>query len=146
MELFSTPVIPASADAFWELPESDLVLEKRRMMVISRPFDRASQAATTLRKMMEACRLAPDDYAVLELPRGQALSWSLLRGQSDAQLVLLLGVLPAELGISAMFAFNRPNAFSGAVFIPGLSLDGLLADSNSRKELWEAGLKPAFGI
>jgi len=146
MELFSTPVIPASVDAFWELPESETILADRRMLVICRPYQKGSQAAITLAKMMEACRLSPDDYAVLEVPQGQTLSWSLIRGQSDAGVVLLLGVMPAELGIQAMFAFNRPNAFSGALFIPGLALEQLLADGNSRKELWESGLKPAFGI
>jgi hypothetical protein len=146
MELFSTPVVPASIDAFWELPESETMLAGRRMLVISRPYQKGSQAAITLAKMMEACRLAPDDYAVLELAQGQLLSWSLIRGQSDATCVLLLGVTPAELGIQAAFAFNRPNMFSGAQFIPGLALEQLLADGNSRKELWENGLKPAFGM
>ncbi len=146
MELFSTPVIPASADAFWELPESDEVLDDRRMLVISRPIDKASPAATTLKKMMEACRLRPDEYAVLELAPGEVLSWSLLRGQTKAGFVLLLGVMPAELGIGALFLFNRPNAFGGALFIPGMSLDQLMADGGSRRELWESGLKPALGI
>ena len=146
MILFSTPVIPASADAFWELPESDTELANIRMLVIARPLEKGSPAAVTLSKMMTACRLGPDDYAVLQLTPGQALSWSLLRGQTAATFVLLLGVMPAELGIQAMFAFNRPNAFSGATFIPGLPLEQLVADGNSRRDLWEGGLKPAFGI
>jgi hypothetical protein len=146
MTIFSTPVIPATTDVFWELPESDVQLAGLRMLVISRPVAKGSPAETTLGKMMGACHLARDEFAVLELQPGQVLSWSLLRGQTSATHVLLLGVMPAELGIQAMFAFNRPNAFSGALFIPGLPLEGLLADGNSRKELWENGLKPAFGL
>lgn len=116
------------------------------MLVVTRPFGKGSPAATTLSKMMDACRLRLEEYAIFELPEGEMLSWSLLRGQTDAQFVLLLGVSPAELGISALFAFNRPNHFGGAQFIPGLAPDQLVQDAASRGELWKEGLKPAFGL
>lgn len=144
--LFSTPVIPASADAFWELPESEIRLDAVRMIVITRPVAKGSPAETTLQKMMSACKLAQEDYAVLELPEGQVLSWSLLRGQSAATHVLLLGVAPAALGIQALLGFMRPNNFSGALFIPGPHLEQLVQDAGARAALWNEGLKPAFGI
>lgn len=146
MELFSTPLIPASIDAFWELPESEIQLADVRMIVITRRVVKGSPADTTLGKMMAACKLAPEDFAVLELPEGQVLSWSLLRGQTKATHVLLLGVMPSELGIQAMFSFLRPNNFSGVQIIPGPHLEQLVQDAGARGTLWNDGLKPAFGI
>lgn len=146
MELFSTPLLPASVDAFWELPESEVELAEVRMIVITRPVAKGSPADVTLGRMMAACKLAPGDFAVLEVPEGQVLSWSLLRGQSKATHVLLLGVLPQELGIQAMFSFLRPNNFGGAAIIPGPPLEQLVQDAGARGALWNEGLKPAFGI
>jgi hypothetical protein len=146
MQLYNTKVIPAGEDKLWGTPADLPALAGTKLLVISAPFVADSSESQTLAKMMSACRLSATDYALIQLPETERLSWRALMEAGAPQRVLMLGISPAQLGISAFFQLNHCNNFLACVFIPGLSLGQLEQQPAAKRELWEQGLKPCFGI
>jgi len=58
--------------------------------------------------------------------------------------VILAGILPIQLGISAMFRLNEPNKYGDCIWIPTLALTELDKLPEMKKQLWNMGLKPVF--
>ena len=146
MQLYNTKVIPAAEDKLWSAPANLPSLGGTKLLVISAPFEPLSSESLTLAKMMTACRLAAPDYAVIQLPETERLSWRALMEAGAPQRVLMMGISPAQLGISALFQLNHCNDFLGCIFIPGHSLAQLEQQPAAKRELWEQGLKPCFGL
>jgi hypothetical protein len=146
MDLYSTKVLSSAEDRLWELPADLPDLSKARLLVVSMPFEAGSAEHQTLTKMMAACKLSPDEFVILQLHPGEKLSWHMLAGAGAPRRVLMLGISPARLAISAMFRLNYCNAFLGGAFIPGYSLPQMEQNPAAKRELWEQGLKPCFGL
>lgn len=147
MQLFNTKVIPSETDRLWTLPDHITTgLKEASLLVVSSPFDDAGPGARTLQKMMAACRLRAPEFIVLKLLPEQNISWQLLAADGAPRRILMLGVPPSSLGIHAMFRINYCNSFLGATFIPSYTLEQLEQQAGYKRELWESGLKPCFGL
>lgn len=145
MQLISSSIIPASVDDFWKQPEqlgSDLL--PRAVLVLSQPFQAGSAEEETLLKMLGACKLAPDGYHILQLEPGSRIGWPQLREQLQPRYVLLLGINPAQLGLSVLFRFNETNSFNGCLWIPTASVSDLNSNATLKAQFWNQALKPTF--
>jgi len=74
----------------------------------------------------------------------QKAAWHMLREQLDPKVIFLVGVSPAQLGISALFQINISNRFDDRYWLPTLSLEQLEQNADMKKQLWTGGMKPLF--
>jgi hypothetical protein len=144
MQLYHTKVVPAAEDEMWTLPAELPDFSKARLVVISAPFESGSKEEQTLQKMMGACKVSPDEYCTIQLEPGKRMSWQMLAGAGAPDKVLMLGVVPGQLGINALFRLNYGNSFLGCTFIPSGTLEQIEQVAGMKKDLWEQGLKPCF--
>ena len=146
MQLFSTKVIPSAADALWILPEGLPDFAGIALIIFSTPYTTSSAEEQTLAKMMTACRLSAAQYAVIQMQPEQRIAWQTLTASDAPRVILMLGISPAQLAISALFRFNHGNAFLGKTFIPSGTLAQIEQDATMKRELWTQGLKPGLGV
>lgn len=145
MQLIRSKIIPATQNAFWQaLPEAWQSLNTRPCLVLSTPYSAGSAEEQTLLKMLAACKLDPGAYHILQVQPEQCIAWHQIKDQAKPQYVLLLGINPQQLGISALFRINDANVFDGCTFIPSLPLSQLIQMQDMRTALWVQGLKPLF--
>lgn len=145
MQLYNTKVVPSSEDSLWALPYELPAFKNTKLLIVSAPFA-AGTEEQTLRNMMTACRLADDEYAMIHLMPEERISWQMLASAGAPHRVLMLGVVPAQLAIHALFRLNHCNDFLGCTFIVSFSLTQIEQDRNVKRELWEQGLKRCFGL
>lgn len=145
MQLYNTKVVPSATDALW-VPPALPDMTGAVLLIITTPYAQDGAESQTLQKMMAACKLSQSDYAVLEIPPDAPYSWQAIAASGAPKAVLLLGVLPAQLSIHALFRLHAPNHFGGHIFIPALSLKEIESNPAAKKELWASGLKPLFGL
>lgn len=142
MQLLSSSIIPATVDDFWKEP--DLPADPRQVLVVAEPYSAGSAEEETLLKMLGACKLPPDAYHILLLGKEEKAGWPLLRKRLQPRYVLLLGVSPAQLGISVLFRFNETNSFNGCLWIPSAGIAELNANAGLKGQFWNQALKPTF--
>lgn len=142
-DIFNTLIIQSSEDALWDNSLSE-TLSELDTLVISSPFTAGSNEEIQLQKMLGACKLSQAHYQVLQLQENQLVSWHQLKESTKATKVLLLGILPAQLGIVSMMAINEINNFNKAKWMPTVSLTMLLSDNNLKQHLWTNVLKPVY--
>jgi len=143
-QLLTAPLIPAVCDQLWQdLPAG--WQGPARLLLLSEPLNELAPARQMLHEIAQnACGLTPIDYRVLELPQDQILPWAKLKAVFQPDYILLFGLAPARLGIQARMAFNQPNRFGGALFVPTHPAAGMSQDKNLKKELWTNALKGLF--
>ena len=105
-------------------------------------YDETGAEEAQLIKMLEACKLDPGQYSIIQLQKGQQTAWHRLREMTDPKIVFLIGILPSQLGISSLFRLNGPNHFNDRVWLPTLSLKELEERPDIKKQLWIEGMKP----
>lgn len=143
--IFNTPVVGADNDIFWE----DSIakgLTAKDTLVISTPFEAGSAEEIQLLKMLGACKLQAADYHILQLCTGERLAWHQLRESTKASKILLLGILPVQLGIAAMMVQHEVNHFNNAQWIPTIPLEHMLSNSALKQHLWANVLKHIYGV
>ncbi len=133
--IFKAPIVSHTIDGFWETAKAGALKEKDTL-VISAHFESGSAEETQLLRMLGACKLTDEHYQVIKLGAEEKIAWHQLREFSKASKVLLLGILPAQLGISAMMVPNEVNHFDGAQWMPSFSLDQIAANDALKKHLW----------
>lgn len=142
-DIISTAIIDNKQDEFWRaLPPEVSQLPQKDTMVITLPM--LANEDGQLQKMMQACKLDAKDYNVVQMKESEPISWHQLRDTLKPGTVLLLGVLPEQLGISAQFYMFAPNRFSDCIWIAAPSLAQLEQQPDAKKQLWTTGLKPVF--
>lgn len=143
--ILKTDIITSENDVFWD-ENIDIKgnYTPKKVLIISLPFDENSAESMQLKKMLAACKLGDDDINTVQITDTQKTAWHYLKHALQPATVILLGVMPANLGISAMFRFNTINQFDNTVWIPTLALEKLEQDPESKKALWVNALKPLF--
>lgn len=138
-------IISNKYNIFWK-DISDLITDTtpKKILVLSLNYSPASFEEGQLKKMLQACTLTPEQYHIVKIGEGQLVAWHKINEQLHPQITLLVGVLPAQLGISATFRLNEPNFFNECLFIPTLSINELEQSPEVKKQLWNIGLKPVF--
>lgn len=141
--ILNTDIIKTSEDIFWnELPDGSNTNRETILIVLSKPVMAGSAEEIQLQKMMQACQLDGNQYHLIQIE--QPIAWHKLRDTLKPKAVLLLGIHPRELGISAIFHLYAPNNFDGCVWIPSIPLHELEQQPEAKKQLWLHGLKPVF--
>ena len=146
MQLYNTKVVPSSEDALWTLPHDLPSFSDRELLVLTNPFPSGGPEEQTLQKMIAACKLRAEAYAIVQVRESERLSWAVLNSHGMPPKILLLGVQASQLGINALFRLNHANVFMGYTIIPSLPLNEIEANPELKKELWLQGLKPSFGL
>lgn len=134
-DILNTAIVNTTLDAYWIAGKAG-VLEPKDTLVISAVYTSGSKEENQLLKMLAACKLTPDQYQIVQLGQDEIIAWHQLREHSKATKVLLLGVLPAQLGISAMMIPHEVNQFDSVQWMPTFSLDQIATNDALKKHLW----------
>ena len=143
LNIISSKIVSTDWDAFWQQNIANEELEKS-VVVFSTLYAVGSPEQMQLFKMLGACALTPEDFHIIHIKEGEQVAWHQVRDRIKPKQVILCGVMPQQLGISAMFRFNEPNKFNDRIFIPTLSLPELERNAEVKKQLWLNALKPVF--
>jgi len=145
MNLYNVDIVKNEWDSFWnDAIDVKKINNEARVLIVSTTFDTGSAEAAQLEKMMSACKLDNTAYNIIQVPGTEKMAWHKLKSIFAPQYVILLGIMPAQLGISASFRLFGPNRFDDAIFIPSLSLTEMEQKPEAKKQLWAEGLKPMF--
>lgn len=143
--IIETDIISDEWNTFWDsLSETTGPLAPRKVLLLSTVYAKDSTEAVQLQKMMQACTLSEDQYNIIQLNDNEDIAWHQLQYHLKPAVVILLGIIPSRLGISALFKPNEPNNYDECIWIPTLSLSELETNSEVKKQLWLQGLKPVF--
>jgi len=143
MNIITTKIITASKDELWDsLPEYVNVLPQKPVLVITNNMEVGGAEHELLLKLIAGCELTPQQYHHIMLTDGEYMSWAQLHYRLNPFIVLLFGVLPSRLGVSALFKINEPNHYDGSIWLPTLSVKDVFSDTIFKKQLWADGLKP----
>lgn len=145
MNLIKTDIVDPKYDVFWEeitLPAE--YNEVRPVLVIANYHETDSAEAAQLKKMLEACKLAPAQYHMILMQPGERTAWHQLHSRLQPRIVFLIGISPEALGIAVHFRLNEPNNFNGCTWLPTLAISELEKNPEIKKQLWVSGMKPVF--
>lgn len=145
-DIIQSDIINQQWDDFWKsLPESlNIGNEQVNTLVITTTYETGSAEDIQLQKMMLACKFSTADYHIIQIPEGLNVAWHKIKAALQPKNVILLGVLPQQLGITILLRLFSANKFDGCIWIPGLSLADMEKQPDAKKELWVNGLKPIF--
>lgn len=145
MELISTGIVRTEHDVFWQ-DVKGLVgsLAPAPLVVITHKLQVGSTEETQLRKMLDACKLEQGSYNIVGLEPDKKVAWHQLRHALRPTVVLLLGIAPVNLGISALFRLCEPNRFDGAIWMPAPSIAAMEKEPEAKKKLWQTAMKPVL--
>jgi hypothetical protein len=107
-------------------------------------FAQGSAEEIQLKKMLQACQLQEEDYNIIQFNEDIKLAWHLLRDTLKIKTIILLGVSPDQLGVSAQFMPHQVSRFNGCVWIVTGSLEQLMQHQDIKGHVWSYGLKPVF--
>jgi hypothetical protein len=145
MDIIRTAIVDPATDIFWNdtaVLTSDAGMKP--VLVLVQAFAAANSEEIQLQKMLDACGLKQEQYNIIQINDGQMISWPSLRGKFDPKIIFMIGVIPSQLGISALFQVNMPNKFNDRVWLPTLSISELEQQPAVKKQLWMSGMKPVF--
>ncbi len=143
--IINTEIIDTETDVFWyNNSVSHDPISPKSVLILSKKIDEQSAEQQQLNKILDACKLTEDKYNLVQLTDNERRAWHLLKDIAKPSVVILFGVHPSDLGVSALFRLNGLNNFDGASWIPTLSLPELEQQPQAKKELWTSALKPLF--
>ncbi len=134
-DVFNTPIIDAAVDQYWQQGRA-IELSTSDTLVLSTPFVAGSADEVQLLKMLGACKLQSHQYQIFQLAETDQIAWHQLREATKATKVILLGILPAQLGIAAMMVAHEVNQFDAAQWMPTFSLAQIATNDALKKHLW----------
>jgi hypothetical protein len=134
-EIFNSTIVNARVDEYWDLGRVKDLVEKDTL-VISLSFAANSAEENQLLKMLGACKLSSEHFQILQLKQDESVAWYQLREQTKATKVILLGILPAQLGIQAMMIPHEVNNFDNAQWMPTFALEHISSNDALKKHLW----------
>jgi hypothetical protein len=145
MNIIKSDIISAENDVFWnDISTAINDAEPRPVLVLVTSYEKGGVEETQLLKMIDACKLTPDQYTIVQLEQEQQIAWHQLAARLNPEIVFLIGIKPIQLGISALFCLNEPNRFNDKVWLPTLSIRELEQHKEVKKQLWVNGINPVF--
>lgn len=141
--LINSEIVPQKYDEFWDEPSCEITNPEAEILVLTRPYDQGSSQEEQLTKLLNACNLTKNQQTV-QIPENQNIAYSKLKQKFNLKSILLIGVHPKQLGISALFRLNEINRFDNLNYIPTQSLEELESNPDLKKALWVNALKPLF--
>ena len=145
MNIINSTIISPQYDVLWDdITPFTRHATPKPVLVLINTYATGSPEEAQVLKMMESSKLNPEQYNIIQIPAGQQVAWHKLRDQLDPKIVLLIGILPVQLGISSLFKLNVPNHFNDRIWLATLSLSELEKHLDVKKELWSNGMKPVL--
>jgi hypothetical protein len=145
MHILNSDILTSKFDVFWQdIPSRVAAMSQRPVLIITPQLAAGSPQETQLTKMIEACRLTPDQYNMLQLAADEQPGWHQLRNQLNPLVVFIVGIMPVQIGVSALFSLNEPNHFNDTIWLPSLPLEELERSKELKGQLWSTGMKPIF--
>lgn len=143
--ILNTEIIDSKTDIFWA-NQSELTtgMTAGQVLVITSTYAEGSAEQIQLDKILSACQLTQDSCNIMSLDNDTHIAWHHLKTTLAPPTVLLFGIHPNNLGISALFRLNSTNNFDGVTVVPTLSLQDLEQQPQAKKDLWVNALKPLF--
>jgi hypothetical protein len=143
MNIIKSEVVERKYDVLWDSVDAALSeMVVKPVLVIVNNCEVGSVEDGQLQKMLAGPKLTDNDCNILRLKEGQMMAWHKLREALDPKIIFLVGVSPAQLGISAMFTVNMPNNFNDRYWLPTYALNELEASKELKLQLWNNGMKP----
>ncbi len=144
-DIIKSDIIKEEWNALWyDIAELIKDISIKPILILSSSYQKGSEEEVQLEKMLHACKLEPEQYNILQLQETQKIAWHKLHEQLKPSKILLLGIHPMQIGISALFQINELNHFSDCLIVPTLSLSELKKQESVRSQLWNNALKPMF--
>jgi hypothetical protein len=145
INIIKSNVVTSQYDDFWQdvTPVIGNIVPREVLIIVS-PYGQNSTEELQLKKMLDACNLTPGQYNIIMPEEGRQVAWHQLSGKLKPKVVFLVGIMPARLGVSALFSINQPNHFGDCIWLPTLSLKDLDQYAEAKKQLWQNGMKPVF--
>jgi hypothetical protein len=144
-DIINSQIISSKWDIFWTMGDENInSLSPRPVLVVTAPFTTGSAEETQLKKMLQACELQEDDYHIIQAQPGTGLAWHWLRDHLQIKSLILLGIEPQQLGVSAQLMPHQLSRFNDTNWIVTGSLEQLIQYPDIKGHLWKYGLKPAF--
>ena len=143
MNIITTNIIPANNDATWNpLPDTISNLPPKPVLVITNDMEIGGEEYTILMKMLNGCKLLPEQFNHIQVANEDQISWPQLHYKLNPFIVLILGVLPSRLGVSALFKINEPNHYDGTIWLPTIRVSDVVREDSFKKFLWQKGMWP----
>jgi len=145
MNIIKSDLVSSEYDVLWQdIGQIVKNATPKPVMVLINTYPPGSPDETQLLKMLEVSKLSPEQYNIVQIEKNTPVAWHKLRDQLDPKVVFLIGILPAQLGISSLFKLNAPNHFNDRIWLATLSLGELEQFPDVKKQLWTNGMKPIF--
>ena len=145
MNIIKSDVVSPKFDVLWDnIADITAGLVPKDVLIIVKTFALESAEKGQLLKMLEACKLAAEQYNIIQLDNDKMVAWHQLRERLDPKIIFLIGILPSQLGISSLFRLNAPNRFNDRVWLATVSLSELEQNKALKQQLWTDGMKPVF--
>ncbi len=142
-QIFNESIINSAVEDFWDNNKVS-ALPQTELLILSNPYEKGSEEEEQLMKILKACNLEQEAYQTLILKPEEQLSWNLLKTQTKASKIILFGVVPKQLAISALFILHEVNKFDNALWMPIINLKALCANIELKKHLWNNVFKKVF--
>jgi hypothetical protein len=144
MNIINCEIIPSRIDDYWDV-DGDFVktLTSVSVLVISNQIQSDSSRFFLL-KMIGACGLNSSQYHIVEMQADKKVPWYKIRDIARPKVVLLFGVIPPRLAISALFNLYEPNKFDNVIWIAAPDLELLEQSVEMKSRLWNDGMKIVF--
>jgi hypothetical protein len=144
MNLINTGIIRSDYDIYWKDISTSVPQIPRPILILINDYEAGSEDDLQLSRMIVGSKLGPEVYNLVKVPEGGKIPWHQLRDLLKPRFVFLIGILPAQLGISVLFRLHLPNNFNGCKWLPTLALSEHRKSEEMRKYLWDNGMKPLF--
>ena len=145
MNIITSDLVSSEYDILWaDISEVVKDAMPRSVLILVNAYSTESSEGPQLLKMLEACKLAPEQYNIIQINKNQQVAWHKLREKLEPKIVFLIGILPSQLGVSSLFRINAPNHFNDTIWLPTLSITELEQRPEVKKQLWVDGMKPVF--
>lgn len=145
MNIINSDILTTQYDVFWQDAHTfTATLHPAPVLVVTAPLQSGSAEQVQLQKMIDACKLSYSQYNIVSIPAGTQVAWHKLRAALQPNVVLLLGIVPATLGISALMKYCEPNRFDDVIWLPAPSVENLANQPEVKKQLWNQAMKPVF--
>ncbi|MBS1589108.1 MAG: hypothetical protein JST52_05795 [Bacteroidetes bacterium] len=143
-DILKTDILSYKFDIFWQSNDELINLDPRPVFVASTAFQPNSPEEEQLIKMLSACRLDASSFHVMQLQPESQIAFHLLKDHLQLKSIILLGISPIQLGVSAYLMPHQLSRFGNCNWIVTESLKTLLERPEIKTHLWQYGLKPAF--
>ncbi len=144
IDIIQANILGEDWDSFWVSVDNVVTQGAiKPVLILTKKYENSAEEVQ-LQKMLQACNLAAEQYNILQLQEQQLVAWHLVKEKLSPKFILLIGIPPTQLGISALFKLNEFNHFSDCIWIPTLSLKEWETQPETKKQLWVGGLKPVF--